>query len=247
MALFVRAGKSVAAEKKAGRPLMSSNLVWIFLGLFVFCGAIAALVRVRTGTFDSKTSAVKSGDDEPTTLFMTIAPTAASPQFVDSDLVDGPDPEKSHTETPTASPPALLVSDPTPAVPSNKNATTADVAAEHRADDEPSSNGGYEVGETIFYAIGDVPYDSKQAVILREQMLNLASDGEFLIHVGDIRHGGDDKPECRREEYQEASDLLRLSPIPVFIIIGDNDWTGKSSFLLGALRSYLNRVHQQPC
>lgn len=240
MALFVRCGKNSAVEKRVGRTFLSSTS-WIIVGLVVFCGAIAALVWVWAGSFNSNTSAAKTSyDDSTTTLFMTMSPTAAQlhSQIVDGDHADHvPDLENLYgypSVIPTASPPVKMVSGPTP----TNTAAAAELSdienyefeeAEHRVGDS-SSNGVDEVGETIFYAIGDVPYDSQQAVILKEQMLNLASDCEFVIHVGDIRHGGDEKPECRREEYQLASDLLRLSPVPVFIIIGDNDWTGKSSF-----------------
>lgn len=79
-------------------------------------------------------------------------------------------------------------------------------------------------GETIFYATGDIPYDSKQIVILQEQMSNVPSDAEFIIHVGDMRAAGDNVP-CERYQFEEVSDIMRLSHAPVFMIIGDNDWT----------------------
>jgi hypothetical protein len=96
-----------------------------------------------------------------------------------------------------------------------------------------------------FYAHGDVPYTRIQARKLKKQMLALSDatnrrlskdddgnvsddDGseednaEFMIHVGDIRMGGPQRP-CLQSEYENVASLLQLSPVPVFIILGDND------------------------
>jgi hypothetical protein len=75
---------------------------------------------------------------------------------------------------------------------------------------------------TTFYAHGDVPYTRIQSRMLRKQMLSIPDDAEFIIHVGDIRMGGKNRS-CIASEYENAATLLRFSPVPVFIIIGDND------------------------
>jgi len=77
--------------------------------------------------------------------------------------------------------------------------------------------------KTIFYAIGDVPYDDDQAETLDDQMRNLPQDAEFVIHVGDIR-SSPEGVDCERSEYENVRDLLKQSHAPVFIILGDNDW-----------------------
>jgi len=74
---------------------------------------------------------------------------------------------------------------------------------------------------TTFYVIGDVPYTDQQAVELMGQIKNLPKDAEFLVHVGDLRSAGSI---CRREEYSSVASTLRLSHVPVFVILGDNDW-----------------------
>jgi len=79
-------------------------------------------------------------------------------------------------------------------------------------------------GTTIFYAIGDVPYTDSQADTLRDQMQNLPDDAEFVVHVGDLR-SAKGSPRCVRSDYEDVSDILRLSHAPVFMLIGDNDWT----------------------
>ena len=78
---------------------------------------------------------------------------------------------------------------------------------------------------TTFYAIGDVPYTSSEATIFTQQMNDLKNDADFLIHVGDIRH--DNNKACQAEEYASVAAILSLSPIPVFVIVGDNEYTGK--------------------
>ena len=45
---------------------------------------------------------------------------------------------------------------------------------------------------------------------------------EFMIHLGDIRMAGPKRP-CLPSDYENVASLLRLSPVPVFIILGDND------------------------
>lgn len=87
-----------------------------------------------------------------------------------------------------------------------------------------------------FYAHGDVPYTRIQANKLKKQMIELSAydgtnvindntndnDVDFMIHVGDIRTAGEKHP-CLASEYAKVASLLRLSPVPVFIILGDND------------------------
>jgi Calcineurin-like phosphoesterase len=79
-----------------------------------------------------------------------------------------------------------------------------------------------------FYAHGDVPYTRIQARKLKTQMLQLSSDPDmttnvdFMIHLGDIRMGGPNHS-CTIDEYENVATLLQLSPVPVFIILGDND------------------------
>jgi type II secretory pathway pseudopilin PulG len=81
----------------------------------------------------------------------------------------------------------------------------------------------YAATTATFYAIGDVPYDDKQASQLTVQMQNIPSSADFVIHVGDIRNASDSMT-CRLEEFEKASSIFRLSPVPVFVIMGDNDW-----------------------
>jgi hypothetical protein len=77
---------------------------------------------------------------------------------------------------------------------------------------------------TTFYATGDAPYTRLQAIELRQQMLDVPEDAEFLIHIGDVRRAGP-SVNCLNSQYAASADLFRLSRAPVFVLVGDNDWT----------------------
>jgi hypothetical protein len=89
----------------------------------------------------------------------------------------------------------------------------------------PSASPTKITGIATFYAIGDAPYSAAQAVALQLQMSQLPADADFLIHVGDIREADSGLP-CEQSEYSNVASILSQSPIPVFIIKGDNDWNG---------------------
>ncbi|EEC48618.1 predicted protein [Phaeodactylum tricornutum CCAP 1055/1] len=78
-------------------------------------------------------------------------------------------------------------------------------------------------GITTFRVIGDVPYTPRQARELVVQMNAIPLDTEFIVHVGDIRNGGD-KLVCYLSEYESVDEILSLSPVPLFLIMGDNEW-----------------------
>lgn len=59
-------------------------------------------------------------------------------------------------------------------------------------------------------------------MVLEAQMNSIPSDAEFIVFVGDLRKAGINNT-CRLVEYQNVARMFRLSPVPVFVIIGDND------------------------
>lgn len=79
---------------------------------------------------------------------------------------------------------------------------------------------------TTFYATGDAPYTRIQALKLGVQMAAVPADAEFVVHIGDLRRASP-RISCEQPQYQAAAAILRLShaAAPVFVIIGDNDWT----------------------
>jgi len=72
-----------------------------------------------------------------------------------------------------------------------------------------------------FYAIADVPYNDSEAEELKRQMKAMKDDADFLIHLGDIRLNNGKA--CNSEEYSSVASILALSPIPVFLVPGDNE------------------------
>lgn len=73
-----------------------------------------------------------------------------------------------------------------------------------------------------FYAMGDAPYGQREFANLPIQLANLDSDAaEFAIHLGDMQ---DRRGQCRRYLYREFADMLDQSPLPTFILPGDNDY-----------------------
>ena len=71
---------------------------------------------------------------------------------------------------------------------------------------------------TTFYAIGDVPYNTVQRTQLIQQIATIPADADFVIHVGDIRSATDGSP-CTLAEYQDIANILKESPVPVFIVV----------------------------
>ena len=76
---------------------------------------------------------------------------------------------------------------------------------------------------TSFWVIGDTPYSSAARTALAEYLRNVPPEVKFIIHVGDIWPGTQRSPAL--SGYQSVADLLRQSPVPVFIIPGDNETT----------------------
>ncbi|KAI2513567.1 hypothetical protein MHU86_707 [Fragilaria crotonensis] len=75
---------------------------------------------------------------------------------------------------------------------------------------------------TSFFVIGCVPYDEGERDVLTAQISSLnATDTDFLIHVGDIKDGRSD---CSQDALDDVDSILKLSPVPVFLVVGDNEF-----------------------
>jgi Calcineurin-like phosphoesterase len=88
-----------------------------------------------------------------------------------------------------------------------------------------TSSAGTAPAPTTFYALADLPYSPSQAVKLLAQMQSIPDDAEFVIHLGDLRLSDHSTLPCIQSEYDDAAMRLRASPKPVFVLVGDNDWT----------------------
>ena len=72
-----------------------------------------------------------------------------------------------------------------------------------------------------FCAIADVPYNASDAAELPKQISAQMDGCEFLVHLGDIMNG---ETACRESRYTDLKDILMQSLVPVFIVVGDNEW-----------------------
>ena len=75
---------------------------------------------------------------------------------------------------------------------------------------------------TKFYIMADCPYvDNERENLMPGYIEDLSSDAAFLFHLGDLQYAAVDK--CEEWAYESASSILKKSPIPTFVIPGDND------------------------
>ena len=77
-------------------------------------------------------------------------------------------------------------------------------------------------GEVTFYVLSDEPYDFTNIGRLTLELETLPSDAEFLIHLGNAN--ADKQSQCQEYGYERSANVLKESPVPVFVIPGDNDW-----------------------
>ena len=72
-----------------------------------------------------------------------------------------------------------------------------------------------------FCVIADVPYNNNEVKELPNQIATQMEGCEFLVHLGDIMTGDD---ACTDDKYSDVRDMLLASPVPAFIVVGDNEW-----------------------
>jgi hypothetical protein len=75
---------------------------------------------------------------------------------------------------------------------------------------------------TTFYVMADVPYDSDEETKLTRDLEGLPGDAAFVIHLGNIQDAS--VTLCPEYAYEDASQVLKTSPAPVFMLPGENDW-----------------------
>ncbi|KAL7519983.1 hypothetical protein ACHAWX_004739 [Stephanocyclus meneghinianus] len=73
-----------------------------------------------------------------------------------------------------------------------------------------------------FYVLADEPYDLSNARQLTNDLENLPSDAEFLVHLGNANGGSESA--CQEYGYERAANVLKKSPVPTLVIPGDKDW-----------------------
>lgn len=85
----------------------------------------------------------------------------------------------------------------------------------------PSSFPSFPSTLTTLCVIADVPYTVDEKKKLPGQISNLASDCEFMIHLGDIKASDG---ACSEFHYSDMRDMMMLSPVVSFAVLGDNEW-----------------------
>lgn len=81
----------------------------------------------------------------------------------------------------------------------------------------------------VFYVMADAPYtDYEREEVMPDVIQTLPNDAELLFHLGDLEYKKEDN--CEEWAYKAASTALRKSPVPTFVLPGDNDLNGE--FLL---------------
>jgi Calcineurin-like phosphoesterase len=74
---------------------------------------------------------------------------------------------------------------------------------------------------TLFWAIADVPYTLKDGKTLSSRLPKLDANVDFLIHLGDIKRGF---TPCNQKALDRVDSIMKLSPVPVLMIVGDNEF-----------------------
>jgi hypothetical protein len=89
-----------------------------------------------------------------------------------------------------------------------------------------------------FYVMADAPYsDYERDEVMPDVIETLPSDAELLFHLGDLEYKKEDN--CEEWAYQTASRALRKSPVPTFVLPGDNDLNGEASFITDYCYSHI--------
>lgn len=74
-----------------------------------------------------------------------------------------------------------------------------------------------------FGLIGDVPYSEAERRELPQMLAAMADDKvDFIIHVGDFKHG---KDRCDDAVFEDRRALFEAARVPFVFVPGDNEWT----------------------
>jgi hypothetical protein len=199
----------VVANKgsKQQRPVHRKRRLFV-AAILLFAAVILIVAAIAMGWTRSsrKNQAVSAASRE--------GQGSSSPSSTNNNSDNGKDADSSSRESSTSSP-----SDP------NASAPGTAVSVDTQPTVSPTASPtGFIQRIVPFGAVGDVPYTTRQQERLKKQILNLDGSAiDFLVHVGDVRNAeavNGQRPECMLEDYQEVAQILRRSPVPVFILMG---------------------------
>jgi hypothetical protein len=79
------------------------------------------------------------------------------------------------------------------------------------------------IGSAVtFYVTSDVPYGRDGETKLNKDLTNIAGDAEFIMHLGNIQ---DSTTLCPSTRYTDVASVLAKSPVPMFVLPGEEDYT----------------------
>lgn len=85
-----------------------------------------------------------------------------------------------------------------------------------------SKTGSNDEEAVTFYITSDSPLDSDEEKTLANQLTKLSKRADFLVHLGNIQDS--DVTQCASDQYEKVSNILLESPVPVYIVPGEEDW-----------------------
>lgn len=150
--------------------------------------------------------------DEPTTSSPTREPTY---EPTGEEGTDEPTNPPSHLPSPyPTNPPS-----PRPSPPPTPNPTNPPSPSPSPPPTDPLPT---EDTITKFFVIADCPYDYNERYnLMPKHISELESDGEFLVHLGDLMYAMQDR--CGEQYYAIASEILQKAKMPTLVLPGDND------------------------
>lgn len=97
--------------------------------------------------------------------------------------------------------------------------TTSDEREVKRAANFPGSG----LGTTVtFYATSDTPYDRAEEEQLSKDLSQIPKDADFIFHLGNFQDAA--VTMCPNSRNYDAASILKNSPVPVFVVPGEQDW-----------------------
>lgn len=73
-----------------------------------------------------------------------------------------------------------------------------------------------------FYVTSDVPSTVEEEDLLANELTTLSTRADFLVHLGNIQDS--EVTMCGPDQYAKVADILWESPVPVFVVPGEEDW-----------------------
>lgn len=107
----------------------------------------------------------------------------------------------------------------------------------------PSNQPSDFFSESLFFVIADLPYDESEMRDMPGLIATVPDDALFLVHLGDVIPSDG---ECNNSTLQEVAEILKESTVPVFMIIGDNEYNdcNNPEEALGLWRAIFSRFDQ---